>query len=53
MGILALRKVTTQRQLVIPSSSSDDDLPLVKHDARVDVNPSNALIRYTEEPAVM
>jgi hypothetical protein len=28
-------------------SSSNDNLPLVKHDARVDLNPDGARIRYT------
>jgi hypothetical protein len=50
-GILTLRKVTIRHQLVVPSSSSDDDLSLVKHDARVDHNPSGTRIRYTQEPA--
>jgi hypothetical protein len=50
-GILTLRKVTIRRQLVVPSSSSDDDLSLVKHDARVGLNPSGVRIRYTQEPA--
>jgi hypothetical protein len=36
-GILTPRKVTIRCQLVVPSSSSDDDLPLVKHDTRVDL----------------
>jgi hypothetical protein len=53
MGILTPRKVTIRCQLVVPSSSSDDDLPLVKHDARVDVNPGGAGIRYTQEPALV
>jgi hypothetical protein len=52
-GILTLRKVTIRRQLVVPSSSSDDDLTLVKHDARVDLNPGGARICYTQEPALM
>jgi hypothetical protein len=52
-GILTPRKVTIRRQLVVPSSSSDDDLPLVKHDARVDLNPNGARICYTQEPALM
>jgi hypothetical protein len=47
MGILTPRKVTIRRQLVVPSSSSNDNLPLVKHDARVDLNPGGARIRYT------
>jgi hypothetical protein len=46
-GILTPRKVTIQHQLVVPSSSSDDDLLLVKHDAQVDLNPSGARIHYT------
>jgi hypothetical protein len=36
---------------VVPSSSSGDDLPLVKHDARVDLNLGSARIHYTQEPA--
>jgi hypothetical protein len=38
---------------VVPSSSSDDDLPLVKHDTRVDLNPGGVMIRYTQEPALV
>jgi hypothetical protein len=38
---------------VVWSSSSDDDLPLVKHDARVDLNPGSAWNRYTQEPALV
>jgi hypothetical protein len=38
---------------MVPSSSSDDDLPLVKRDARVDLNPSSARIRYTQEPVLV
>jgi hypothetical protein len=38
---------------VVPSSSSDDDLPLVKLDARVDLNPGVARIRCTQKPALM
>jgi hypothetical protein len=53
MGILPLRKVTARCQLVVPLSSSDDDLPLVKHDAWVDLNPGSVRIRYTQEPALM
>jgi hypothetical protein len=52
-GILTPRKVTIRRQLVVPSSSSNDDLPLVKYDAQVDLNPSSMRIRYTQEPALM
>jgi hypothetical protein len=52
-GILTPRKVTIRHQLVVPFSSSDDDLPLVKHDAWVDLNPSGVRIHYTQEPALM
>jgi hypothetical protein len=38
---------------VVPSSSYDDDFPLVKHDAWVDLNPSVTMIRYTQEPALV
>jgi hypothetical protein len=34
-----------------PSSNSNDDLSLVKHDAQVDLNPGGMRIRYTQEPA--
>jgi hypothetical protein len=53
MGILTPRKVTIRRQLVVPSSSSDDDLPLVKHDTKVNLNPGGVRIRYTQEPGLM
>jgi hypothetical protein len=53
MGILTPRKVTIQHQLVVPSGSSDNDLPLVKHDARVDLKPVGARIRYTQEHVLM
>jgi hypothetical protein len=52
-GILTPRKVTARHQLMVPSSGSDDDLSLVKHDARVDLNPGDVRIRYTQEPALM
>jgi hypothetical protein len=38
---------------VVPSSSSNDDHPLVKHDAQVDLNPGGARIRYPQEPALV
>jgi hypothetical protein len=50
-GILTPRKVTIWRQLVVPSSSSDDVLSLVKHDSQVDLNPDGTRICYTQEPA--
>jgi hypothetical protein len=53
MGVLTTRKVTVRRQLVVPLSSSDNDLPLVKHDTWVDLNPSGVRIRYTQEPTLV
>jgi hypothetical protein len=41
MGILTPRKDTVRHQLVM------------KHDARVDLNPSSARILYTQEPALV
>jgi hypothetical protein len=38
---------------VVPSSSNDDDVSLVKHDALVDLNPRGTRSRYTQEPALM
>jgi hypothetical protein len=38
---------------VVPLSSSDDNLSLVKHDAWVDLNPGGARICYTKEPALV
>jgi hypothetical protein len=38
---------------MVPLNSSGDDLPLVKHDARVDLNPDGARIRYTQELALV
>jgi hypothetical protein len=38
---------------LVPLSSSDDNLSLVKHDARVDLNPGGASIYYTQEPALI
>jgi hypothetical protein len=52
-GILTPRKVTARHQLVVPSSSSNDDLSLVKHDVRVDLNPDGVRICYTQEPALV
>jgi hypothetical protein len=52
-GIPTPRKVTARWQLVVPLSCSDDDLSLVKHDARVDLNPGGTTIRYTQEPTLM
>jgi hypothetical protein len=45
--------VTIQHQLMVPLNISGDDLPLVKHDARVDLNPDSARIRYTQELALV
>jgi hypothetical protein len=46
-GILTLRKVTAWHQLMVPSSSSDDELSLVKHDTQVDLNFDDVGIHYT------
>jgi hypothetical protein len=51
-GILTLKKVTIRHQLVVPLSSRNDDLPLVKHDTWVDLNPIGTSIRYTQEPSL-
>jgi hypothetical protein len=51
--ILTPRKVIIQRQLLVPLSSSDDDLPLAKYDAQADLNPGGARILYTQEPALL
>jgi hypothetical protein len=53
MGILTSRKVTIRCQLVVSSSSSNDDLSLVKHDTWVDLNPGDARIHYTQELALV
>jgi hypothetical protein len=53
MGVLTPKKITIRCQLVVPSSNNDDDLPLVKHDARVDLNSGGMRMRYTQEPALM
>jgi hypothetical protein len=53
MGTLTPRKVTIWCQLMVPLSSSNDHHSLLKHHARVDLNPSDARIRYTQEPAFM
>jgi hypothetical protein len=52
-GVLTPRKVTIRHQHVVPLSSSNDDLLLVKHDTRVDLNPNGGRICYTQEPALM
>jgi hypothetical protein len=51
MGILTPRKVTIRCQLVVPLTSSDDNNSLVKHGARVDLNPGGVRICYSQEPA--
>jgi hypothetical protein len=53
MVILTPWKVIVRHQLVVPSSSNDDDLSLVKHDARVDLNLGDVRIRYTQEPTLV
>jgi hypothetical protein len=53
MGVLTLKKITIRCQLVVPSSSSDNNLPFVRYDARVNLNSGSARIHYTQEPALM
>jgi hypothetical protein len=53
MGVVTLRKVTIRHQLVVPSCSSDDDFPLGKDDAQVDLNPRSARVHYTQELVLM
>jgi hypothetical protein len=52
-GILTPWKATTRCQLVVPSSSSNDNLSLVKHDTWVDLNPGGMRILYTQESALV
>jgi hypothetical protein len=53
MSVLTPKKIIIWRQLVVRSSSSDDDLSMVMHHARVDLNPSGVRICYTQEPALV
>jgi hypothetical protein len=53
MGVLTPKKITIWCQLVVLSSSSDDNLPLVRHIARVDLNSDGVGICYTQEPELM
>jgi hypothetical protein len=52
-GVLTLKKITNHRQLVVLSSSSDDDLPLARHDTAIDLNPGDVGIHCTQEPSLM
>jgi hypothetical protein len=49
IGVLTPKKITIRCQLVVPSSSSDDDLLLARHTTRVDLNSSGARICYNQE----
>jgi hypothetical protein len=49
MGVLTPRKVTIRCNMVINNDSGDDNLPLMRHDGRVDLNSGGARIRYTQE----
>jgi hypothetical protein len=53
MGVLTPRKVTIWCNMVVHSDSSGDDLPLVRPDARVDLNPGGETICYTQEPTLL
>jgi hypothetical protein len=52
-GVLTPKNITIRCLLVVLSSSSDDDLPLVRHHARVDLNSGGTRIYYTQEPTLM
>jgi hypothetical protein len=52
-GVLTKKKITIRHQLVVPSSNNDDNLLLVRHDARVDLNSGGTRIHYTQEPALV
>jgi hypothetical protein len=52
-GVLTLKKITIHHQLVVLSSSNDNDLLLARHDARVDLNSGGMRICYTQEPALV
>jgi hypothetical protein len=52
-GVLTLRKVTVRPNLVGHFGSGNNDLPFVQHDARVDLNPNGARIRYAQELALL
>jgi hypothetical protein len=47
MGVLAPKKIAIWSQLVVPSSSGDDDLPVVRLDTQVDLKSSGVSIHYT------
>jgi hypothetical protein len=53
MGVLTPRKVVVRCNLVVHSGNSDDDLPLVQHDAWVDLNPDGVRIYHTQEPTLL
>jgi hypothetical protein len=53
MGVLTPWKVTVQCNMVVHSGSSDGDLPLVRHNARVDPNLGGVRICYTQETMLL
>jgi hypothetical protein len=53
MGVLTPKKITIWCQLVVLSSSSEDNLPLVRHIAQVDLTSDGVGICYTQEPELM
>jgi hypothetical protein len=53
MGVLTPKKITIRRQLVVPSSSSGDDLPLARYDTQIHLNSSGVRICYTLEPTLV
>jgi hypothetical protein len=53
MGVLTSRKVTIRLNMVVHCNSSENDPPLVRHDARVVLSPGGARIHYTQEPTLL
>jgi hypothetical protein len=53
MGVLTPRKVTFHHNVAIDNGSSDNDLPLVRHNTQDDLNSGGARIHYTQELALM
>jgi hypothetical protein len=47
IGVLTPRKVTIRRNVAIDNSSNDDNLPLPRHDAWVDLHPGYSRIHNT------
>jgi hypothetical protein len=53
IGVPSPRMATVRRNMVVHSDSIDNDLLLVWHDARVDLNPSGTRFCYTQESVLL